>query len=146
MCLVALFGVLSLNITTPGSKDLPYTKEDVQLKKTDLANTKGDARIPSGFPKDFPIETDNITESYVMDYTSRGVVQHTVTFTTGLGQKEAFEKYKQTLESAGFKTELGGGGVNISALNAYKDGDDFSLIVSSSGGITTIQASYLDRK
>jgi len=147
MCLVALFGILALNNTSPRSNtDLPFTKEDVEVKKTDLANTQGEARIPSGFPKDFPIETETITESYVMDYTARGVVQHTVTFTTTLSQPEAFEKYKKALESAGFTTELGGGGVDISALNAYKDGDDFSLIVSSSGGVTTVQASYLDRK
>ncbi len=129
-------------------EDISATKERVLVTQTDVTAADPSAKLPVGFPQGIPVEAATITESIRSEYADRGAVQFQVSFVSQKGPVELFKEYQDymTLEAYDFGSQ----GLNpeTGSLYGVKDGDDLSVVISSTGmgSGTLVQIGYLDRQ
>lgn len=124
-----------------------YTKENVEVSKVDLATAQGDGKIPSGFPKDIPVEVNGIFESLSSNYKDRGVILYKLSYSSGLSLDEAYDLYAQYLSKAKYTLDGGTKTENTRSLYGRRGDDSFSVVIAKAGeGLTTVQISYTDRQ
>jgi hypothetical protein len=123
-----------------------YTKENVTVAKVDLSKTTGTSKIPSGFPKDIPVETANITDSFTANYPDKGVVQSSVSFTTAKTVSVAVSEYLSYMKKAGYIMNNEVMKTSKNYLLGTLNKSDLSIFVNSNNGKTQVQMTYLSKK
>lgn len=144
--LIALVYVMSVYMQNNSSQKTNFTKDNVEISKTDLETAQGDARVPSGFPEGLYFETDTIFESYTMNYKDKGAVQYTASFTTTKTQKEIQDLYTAFFLKEKYAVEGGQATETFRSYSGVKENDEISVVVNSSSVPTVVQISYLDRQ
>ncbi len=123
------------------------TKENVQVKNTDLKSVTNEAdKLPSGFPSFIPVETAQTTESYTMNFPDRKLTQYTVNFTTSKTLDQKYKEYSDFMNANGFVLKPGTDSAMTKTLFASKNNDDLLVVLSMVGKETTVQIAYVDRQ
>src|SRR3989338_5594910 len=145
--LLAVFGsLLYFNSTEYKLKRIKNTVENVSTNQIDLTTAKGMDKVPPAFPKDIPIDTDAITESYTMDYIDRNMTQSVVTYFASQSQGKLYNMYLGYMAEVGFKVRLSSRNSEKQGyLTGTKNNDTLSIIITPKDGMTEVRLVYLDR-
>jgi hypothetical protein len=145
------FMMQSANVSAPadndsnGTSSQPTTQEEVIVTKVDTAEP-GVSKLPAGFPSGVPVEQANVSESYRVVYSERGVTQYTVSYTSLKGRDALWDIYNDYLKSAGYSVDSGLTSKNQGQISGNKDGDSLSVIISQRNGVSFVQLNLLYRQ
>jgi hypothetical protein len=123
----------------------PVTHEAVEVTKVDTAEP-GISKLPAGFPSSIPVEQANISESYRVVYSERGVTQYTVSFTSLKSKEALWDSYNDYLKSSGYSIDSSLTAKSQGQISGNKEGDSISVIISLRNGISFVQLNLLDRQ
>jgi hypothetical protein len=117
---------------------------EVRVSKTDITQN-GVSKLPSGFPKDIPVEVANITESYRATYSEKGITQYTVSYTSQESRDSLWDLYNNYLKTAGYTVDTRASSKSQGQITGVKNNDTLSTVISSRGNVTFVQINLLDR-
>ena len=103
----------------------------------------GGFSLPLGFPQDIPIEKAGIIESNTTNYPDQNAKQLSVSYKSSKTITQKYAEYKTYLTQAGYGLTEGGANTPVRAIFGTKDSANLSVAISSSGGKTLVQISYL---
>jgi len=103
----------------------------------------GSLPVPAGFPQDIPIEQVGISESATTNYPDQNAKQLSVSYKSSKTITQKYAEYKTYLTQAGYGLTEGGANTPVRAIFGTKDSANLSVAISSSGGKTLVQISYL---
>lgn len=118
------------------------TQEKVEIKKTSLMTGNEANKLPKGYPMDLPVDTTNVTESYVAEYPNRNLTQYTLAFLTTKSVKEEVTMYVSAIEKAGYTFTSDGKNTAGGYLNAKKGKTTVSVNVGTTNGKTIVNITY----
>lgn len=98
---------------------------------------------PPGFPQDIPIETGKILDSATTRYPEQNAEQLSVSYQSLKTVAQKFAEYKDYMNRAGYSVTEGDAGAPTRTLFGAKDKAGLSVTITSSGGKTVVQLSYL---
>ena len=113
----------------------------VVVENTPLVN--GVLSVPAGFPQDIPLEKADIIESATTDYPDQNAKQLSVSYKSSKTIAQKYSEYKTYMTQAGYSLTEGGTNTPVRAIFGSKVGANLSVAISSSGGKTLVQISYL---
>lgn len=99
-------------------------------------------KLPKGYPMDLPVDTTNVTESYVAEYPNRNLTQYTLAFLTTKSVKEEVTMYVSAIEKAGYTFTSDGKNTAGGYLNAKKGKTTVSVNVGTTNGKTIVNITY----
>ena len=118
-------------------------KDGVTVAKTDV--TKSGSKVPQGFPKDIPVESVNVTDSYKVFYEKVQVTQYTVNYTSDRDREDLWNMYSKFMNDSSFRIDVAQTSRGVGQISGARGDDSLSVIVTSSNGVSLVQLSYLDR-
>ena len=113
----------------------------VVVENTPMIN--GAISVPAGFPEDIPIEKVGITESSTTAYPDQGAEQLSVSYKSSKTITQKYAEYKTYMSKSGYTLTEGGANTPVRAIFGTKADANLSVAISSSGGKTLVQLSYL---
>lgn len=113
----------------------------VMVENTLMVN--GVLPIPAGFPVGIPLEKSGITESATTRYPSENAQQLSVSYQSSKTIAEKYAEYKNYMSQAGYDVAEENANAPTRAIFGTKADANLSVVVSSSGGGTLVQLSYL---
>ncbi len=116
----------------------------VEVKKTDLAQSQGTNRIPAGFPSNIPIDTANIYDSYTAVYPT--ATQATVSYLTDKSIADAYEVYHAYMKKEGYVFRPNGEDMKKGILYGTLSNNDLSILITTKDTKTSVQISFFKRK
>jgi hypothetical protein len=122
------------------------TQENIVVKNVDI--NSAESKIPEGFPSNIPIEALEIYTSNSLDYTDRGVIQHSVSYKTHKSVIDKNKEYYNFMVKEGYvlaevaKTNTD----TFKNLYGSKDGDVLTVTMSFQGNRTNVDVVFLDRQ
>jgi|SRR3989344_76235 len=100
--------------------------------------------VPKGFPQDIPMEKGGILESAISNYPDQNARQLSVSYISSKTVTQKYAEYKNYMVSSGYEIKEGGSvSSSVRAIFGTKSDVNFSVAISSSGGSTLVQLSYL---
>ena len=99
--------------------------------------------VPAGFPQDIPIEKAGIIESNTTNYPDQNAKQLSLSYKSSKTITQKYAEYKTYLVQAGYNLTEGGANTPVRAIFGTKADANLSVAISSSGGKTLVQLSYL---
>ena len=144
IALLILLVVAALMTDTSKNKS---TKEHVVVKSPDMQGGGDNSqKIPEGFPVFIPLETEDIVESYSMNYPDRKITQHTVNYRSSKTQDQKYKEYLDFMTKNGFTFGPEGKNTKTGTLYAAKNGNDLLVVTTQVGQKTLVQIAYIDRQ
>ncbi|KND48569.1 MAG: hypothetical protein AB200_02485 [Parcubacteria bacterium C7867-005] len=127
-----------------------FSSEKVLVQNTDLATAEGENKLPAGFPKEIPVEINNITESVTLSYPERGATLYSVAYQSARGTSDLSNLYSKFIKDNNFilsnaNDKLEKGETKMTFLST-KNNDDLSITITKLATGNTIQISFLDRQ
>lgn len=120
-------------------------KENVDVKQTDLNVSNTEAKLPSGFPTNIPVEISGIFESYSAVYKDHGVTQYTVGYNSSASKDSKWDEYKTFMTKEGYKFDENSTSKSKGVLSGTKDSNSLLIVVSEKENKTVVQISLLSR-
>ncbi len=153
LILVIFLAVVSFllyrNSTAYKLKHIKNTVENVSTDKIDLTRTQGMARVPAAIPKDLPLETTNVSESYTMNYLDQNLTLSGYTYMTDKKPQDVYNLYVTYLLNNKYTFRLTppeNKQPGVLDINTMKDHDDLSVFISPNAGGSAVKIVFTDRK
>lgn len=118
-----------------------HTSTEVVVSMT--PRTEGVLPAPAKFPKEIPIETTSITESVTTQYPAQNAEQVSVSYKSSKSVAQKYAEYATYMRTAGYNIREGSANAPVKAIFGTKDNANISAVISSYGGQTLVQLSYL---
>jgi hypothetical protein len=125
-----------------------FSSENVELKR-EASFFSGKPQLPEEFPKDIPVEVENLTQSDVLVYPDRNATLYSISFTSTKTIDELSKIYTSYFNSAPYTLHLDTFGKRIG--RSYKfagtsQPKDLTVMVTpQAAGPVVVQMSYLVR-
>ncbi|HEY4490191.1 MAG TPA: hypothetical protein VJC12_02985 [Candidatus Paceibacterota bacterium] len=131
-------------VTDTGTSD-QVTRESVKFEQVNLEGViSEEEKLPSGFPRDIPIETKEIFISDTKVYTDRtpNVTLYTVNYRTDKSVSVKYSEYLNYMTKALYSFEQNGKDEKNHALYGSKSGNTLLVAISNTEGKTVVQIVY----
>lgn len=104
--------------------------EKVVESPVDLSKaTKPEEKIPASFPKDIPLQLNEVIESTTLNYPERGVTVSIISFKTFRSNAELFSTYKVYFTNAGYVLQNSNTGEKLGTIFGDKDGNNLGVMI-----------------
>lgn len=113
----------------------------VVVENTPMVN--GSLSLPSGFPIDIPIEKGSVLESVTTSYPEQKAKQLSVSYKSAKTVTQKYTEYKDYMKTVGYELSEGNISSPVRAIFGTKKEANLSVAISSAGGKTLVQLSYL---
>ena len=127
------------NLPTSGHVD--DEQVTVVVENTPVVN--GALSAPAGFPRDIPLESDNLTESATTQYPRENARQLSLSYLSLKTIAQKYAEYKTYMNQAGYSLTEGNATAPVRAIFGVKEDSNLSVAISGSKGKTLVQLSYL---
>lgn len=132
------------------SKETPFIEETaktntnttVKVTKTDILKTG--SRLPEGFPKEIPVESISIKDSYRAYYEKVKATQYTVSYTSERTKNDLWKTYSDYMEAESYIVSPASS-KTTGQISGTKGDDSLSVIVTNHNNVSLVQIVYLDR-
>lgn len=107
------------------------------------------ARVPAAIPKDLPLETTNVSESYTMNYLDQNLTLSGYTYMTDKKPQDVYNLYVTYLLNNKYTFRLTppeNKQPGVLDINTMKDHDDLSVFISPNAGGSAVKIVFTDRK
>ena len=114
----------------------------VTVTKTDILKTG--SRLPEGFPKEIPVESINIKDSYRAYYEKVRATQYTVSYTSERTKGDLWKTYSDYMVGEQYVVSAASS-KSSGQISGTKGDDSLSVIITTQNSVTLVQIVYLDR-
>jgi hypothetical protein len=124
----------------------PITKENVVVTRAENADTGGIKNIIEKFPKNIPVDTERVGESFSSDYSDRGVIVSSISYVSAKEKLDLYIQYQAYLIDNHFVIDAENDNAEQGTIIGTKDNDDLSIAISENNGLRTVRLAFTDRK
>ncbi|MDP3874954.1 MAG: hypothetical protein Q8Q22_00320 [bacterium] len=124
--------------TSLGASDQPAI---VMVENTPMIN--GTLSLPAGFPEDIPLEGGSLIESATTQYPRENARQLSVSYLSSRTMTQKYVEYRDYMKQAGYQIVEGSASSPIKSIFGTKKDANLSVAISSAGGQSLVQLSYL---
>ncbi len=146
LVLIVVGGWLYTRRTEPAPqstvKEVTTVSNGVQVTKTDIAKTG--SRLPTGFPKEIPVEEANIKDSYRAYYEKVKATQYTVSYISKSSKDSLWKVYSDFMNSKKYAVDPSSSR-SLGQISGVNGDDSMSVVITANSGVTLVQIVYLDR-
>ena len=127
------------NLPTSGHVD--DEQVTVVVENTPVVN--GALSAPAGFPRDIPLESDNLTESATTQYPRENARQLSLSYLSLKTIAQKYAEYKTYMERTGYQITEGSTSSSLKTIWGAKENVNLAVVVSGRADMTLVQLAYL---
>ncbi|KKW02014.1 MAG: hypothetical protein UY36_C0013G0004 [Parcubacteria group bacterium GW2011_GWA1_49_11] len=125
----------------PTSSNVGDEQVTVVVKNTPMVN--GITSAPTGFPRDIPLESGNLTESATTQYPRENARQLSLSYLSLKTIAQKYAEYKNYMERTGYQITEGSTSSSLRTIWGAKQNVNLTVVVSGRENRTLVQLSYL---
>ncbi|OHA88642.1 MAG: hypothetical protein A3C70_03530 [Candidatus Zambryskibacteria bacterium RIFCSPHIGHO2_02_FULL_43_14] len=138
-----LMGKSSVPESNPQTSDNDGGSQEFTAVVENIPTVGGTLSVPAEFPADIPLENGAVLESAITRYPNQGAQQLSVNYRSSRTVAQKYAEYKNYMNQAGYEITEGATNTTVRAIFGTKSEANLSVAISSSGGRTLVQLSYL---
>ncbi|MDP2641952.1 MAG: hypothetical protein Q8P21_01510 [bacterium] len=128
------------------NQQAPTDSGNQELMVVAVENTpmvRGVLSTPARFPTDIPLEKEKILESATTRYPDQNAQQLSASYQSSKTITEKYAEYKNYMTGSGYQITESPVDASVRAIFGVKEDANLTVAISSSGGGTLVQLSYL---
>ena len=124
-----------------------FTSQRAFASAIDLSRVTGSDRLPEGFPRTLPVETQNLHESVTIEYPDKNIILHSVVYGSPRQLEDIRADFERYFAQGGYRDVKIDIGFERVTFQAYKGSDTVSVVLSSPKALgTNVQIGYVQKK
>lgn len=144
--LLLLIMILSLVLKYKGGikGDRKFSSENVTVENIDQS-MQGVSKLPVGFPKDTPVELENIIEGTTLTYPDRKVTLYNVSYFSNKQQEEVFALFGKYLKDNGYTISVTDKTASKMMYKATKENNEMNVVITPQASRLNVLVSFVVR-